>query len=195
MLPRLAGSDVLLQAICDGLALLTWRSDTFAFAESYDEAAGRYRGLRGGQAVNLTTESAGILVKPLAERQINADASTAAAATTGASGGVGSAGASSTGSETTGPEVMGPGAQSAQPSRKPRRFHKSVELDPARVGRDASRIADEVVAHLVGQVGAEVRVTLEIEASLPDGASDQIVRTATENSRTLKFKNQGFENE
>ena len=51
-------------------------------------------------------------------------------------------------------------------------------------GRDASRIADEVIAHLAGQVGAEVTVTLEIEASLPNGASDQIVRTVTENSRT-----------
>jgi hypothetical protein len=76
-----------------------------------------------------------------------------------------------------------------------RRFHGTVRLDPARVGRDASRIADEVIAHLAGQVGAEVTVTLEIEASLPDGASDQIVRTVTENSRTLKFTSQAFESE
>jgi hypothetical protein len=70
-----------------------------------------------------------------------------------------------------------------------------VSLDPARVGRDASRIADEVIAHLAGQVGAEVTVTLEIEAKLPGGASDQIVRTVTENSRTLKFTSHGFESE
>jgi len=76
-----------------------------------------------------------------------------------------------------------------------RRFHSTVQLDPARVGRDASRIADEVIAHLGGQVGTEVTVTLEIEASLPRGASDQIVRTVTENSRTLKFTSHGFESE
>jgi hypothetical protein len=81
------------------------------------------------------------------------------------------------------------------PGRKLRRFHGTVSLDPARVGRDASRIADEVIAHLAGQVAAEVTVTLEIEASLPDGASDQIVRTVTENSRTLKFTSHGFESE
>jgi hypothetical protein len=52
-----------------------------------------------------------------------------------------------------------------------------------------------VIAHLAGQVGAEVTVTLEIEASLPGGATDQIVRTVTENGRTLKFTNQGFEEE
>ena len=38
-------------------------------------------------------------------------------------------------------------------------------------------------------------VTLEIETRLPDGATDQIVRTVTENSRTLKFTSQGFEAE
>jgi ethanolamine utilization microcompartment shell protein EutL len=61
------------------------------------------------------------------------------------------------------------------------------------VGRDASKIAEEVIAHLAGQVGAEVKVTLEIEAHLPDGASDQTVRTVTENGRTLKFDSHGFE--
>ena len=75
------------------------------------------------------------------------------------------------------------------------RFHGTVELDPTRVGRDASRIADEVIAHLSGQVGAKVTVTLEIQAALPNGASDQIVRTVTENSRTLKFISHGFEKE
>ena len=81
------------------------------------------------------------------------------------------------------------------PTRLPRRFHGSARLDPTRVGRDASRIADEVIAHLVGQVGAEVDVTLEIEARLPDGATDQTVRIVTENSRTLKFTSHEFESE
>jgi hypothetical protein len=47
--PRLAGPEVLVQAIRDGIALLTWQADTFAYAESHDEGAGRYRGLRAGQ--------------------------------------------------------------------------------------------------------------------------------------------------
>jgi hypothetical protein len=61
------------------------------------------------------------------------------------------------------------------------------------VGLDASKIAEEVVAHLVGLVGANVTVTLEIEAEIPTGAPDNVVRTVTENSRTLKFVSQGFE--
>ena len=82
----------------------------------------------------------------------------------------------------------------AVPSAKAvRRFHGNVALDSSRVGRDAGRIADEVVSHLAGLVGSKVRVTLEIEAEFNDGVSDQVVRTVTENSRTLKFASHGFE--
>jgi hypothetical protein len=68
-----------------------------------------------------------------------------------------------------------------------------VELNPTRVGRDAGRIAEEVISHLAGLVGATVTVTLEIDADIPDGAPENVVRTVTENSRTLKFSSQGFE--
>ena len=78
---------------------------------------------------------------------------------------------------------------------QPKRFHGTVTLDATRVGRDASRIADEVIARLSGLVGAKVTVTLEIEAEIPSGAPDHVVRTVTENSRTLKFTSQGFEKE
>jgi hypothetical protein len=44
-------------------------------------------------------------------------------------------------------------------------------------------------------MGAEVTVTIEIDAHLPNGATDQLVRTVTENSRTLKFDSHGFETE
>ena len=77
----------------------------------------------------------------------------------------------------------------------PRRYHGTVDLDPIRVGLEASTIADEILGHLTGQPGASVRVTLEIEAELPKGAPGQVVRTVTENARTLKFKSQGFEKE
>jgi hypothetical protein len=77
----------------------------------------------------------------------------------------------------------------------PKRFHGSVCIDAARVGRDASRIADEVIAHLAGLVGTEVTVTLEIEAKIPSGAPENVVRTVTENARTLKFTSHGFERE
>ncbi|MSQ60241.1 MAG: hypothetical protein EXR36_11520 [Betaproteobacteria bacterium] len=77
----------------------------------------------------------------------------------------------------------------------PKRYHGTVVLDSERTGRDAGRIADEVISHLVGLVGSKVRVTLEIEADIPGGVPDSVVRTVTENARTLKFSNQGFEKE
>ena len=68
-------------------------------------------------------------------------------------------------------------------------------LDATRVGRDAGRIADEVISHLAGLIGSRVTVTLEINAEIPTGAPDNVVRTVTENSRTLKFTTHGFEEE
>ena len=78
---------------------------------------------------------------------------------------------------------------------QPTRFHGSVALDATRAWRDTSRIAEEVITHLAGLVGANVTVTLEIDADIPAGAPDNVVRTVTENSRTLKFNSHGFERE
>jgi hypothetical protein len=36
---------------------------------------------------------------------------------------------------------------------------------------------------------------LEIEADIPNGTPDNVVRTVTENSRVLKFTQAGFEEE
>ena len=68
-------------------------------------------------------------------------------------------------------------------------------LDPIRVGVEASRIAEEVIAHLAGLPGAQVTVTLEIDASVPDGVPEHVVCIVTENGVALKFVSQGFERE
>ncbi|NLH98010.1 MAG: ATP-binding protein [Chthonomonadales bacterium] len=186
-LPRLAGTDVLAQAARDGVALLTWQTDAFAYAESYDDAAARYRGLRAGQLVALSADDSGLLVKPdVARKQL--DAETAATPPDRPE-------APRAGLEVpAGPgDEPGPAAPAASPQPELRRYHGTVRLDPARVGRDASRVADEVISHLAGQVGAEVSVTLEIEAVLAESASDHLVRTVTENSQALKFTSHGFE--
>ncbi len=196
-LPRLADSSVLVSSIRDGLSLMTWEQDGFAFADSHDEVAARYRGLRAGETVSITdAQSSGLLVKPsVARAQIEADAaaSTAADGSGLAAGGATTGGAGKTEPGSGQAPVGQPPAHPA--ALRPRRFHGTVTLDSARVGRDASRIADEVIAHLCGLVGAEVTVTIEIEAAIPGGAPDNVVRTVTENSRTLKFTSQGFEAE
>jgi predicted AAA+ superfamily ATPase len=186
-LPRLQTSEVLLKSIRDGLALLTWEHDAFAYAESYDESAKRYRGLRPGAQVNVAADGVGLLVLPEVAR-LQIERETAPIQPTGG-------GATTT---TPQPEPERPSGRPAgsTPAAKPKRYHGTVSLDPARVGRDAGRIADEVLTHLVGILGASVKVTLEIEADVPGGVPDNVVRTVTENGRTLKFEvNSGFETE
>ena len=191
-LPRVGDPTVLLKAISDGVALLTWEHDAFALADSFDDEAKRYRGLRGGQLVSLPDADApGLLVKPdVARQQLDAEKPQP--------GGGGAAVHPGTGGEGPAPGG-GPGPGTPPPdtptATQPVRFHGTVPLDSARVGRDAGRIADEVISHLSGLVGARVTVTLEIQAEVPSGTPDHVVRTVTENSRTLKFTNQGFEKE
>jgi len=188
-LPRLKDTGVLTEAVRSGLGLLTWEQDSFAYAESFDEASGRYRSLQAGRRVWIADDSPiGLLVKPeSAQRQLAAETTPDGGTppTTGSTGG------------TTPPSIGGTDVGTPPPAitAAPKRFHGTATLDSKRVGRDAGRIADEVVAHLAGIVGSSVKVTLEIEAEIPIGAPDHVVRTVTENCRTLKFDSQGFEKE
>jgi hypothetical protein len=179
-LPRVKEPEVLLQSIRDGLAVLTWNKDSFAFAESYDEAAGRYRGLRSGQQLRVSLDNLdGVLVKPeVAQKQQAADTAPTPGSVTPAGGAA---------AARDGQQMVTSNGQPApaSPPRAPTRFHGTVTLDPRRVGRDAGRIADEVIAHLAGLVGSEVTVTLEIEASIPSGAPDNVVRTVTPRTAAL----------
>ena len=193
-LPRVSESGVLLNAIGAGVALLSWEQEGFAFADSFDAETNRYRGLRVGQVVALPDPDVpGLLVRPdVARRRFEADR----AAQRPGEGEMRDAGSGAgTSFEGENGDTAPAGQPTPVPRVQPRRYHGTVTLDATRVGRDASRIADEVISHLVGLVGARVTVTLEIEAEMPSGAPDHAVRTVTENGRTLKFKSQGFEKE
>ena len=172
------------------MSLLTWAQEGFAYAEAFEEKEGRYRGLRAGQQLVLSSHApSGLLVQPevalkqLTQTPLQSGASTPSEKPTD----------TATLSEET--EGASPAGKTGEEMRVLRRFHGTVSLDPARVGRDAGRIAEEVVAHLLGLPQAEVRVSLEIEAVVPQGVPENVVRIVTENCRTLKFENHGFERE
>jgi predicted AAA+ superfamily ATPase len=188
-LPRLKDPSVLLGAIHDGMALLTWQQDSFAFADSFDEGAARYRGLRAGQGCSLSdTNSPALLVKgDVARAQLDAGSVRPPVPVPPDGTAVGGSGSTVT-------KPVSPGGAKVT-AVLPKRFEGKVTLDAARVGRDAGRVAEEVIAHLAGLVGATVTVTLQIDAEIPSGAPDQVVRTVTENSRTLKFSEHGFAKE
>ena len=184
-LPRLQDPAVLLRAAADGVGLLTWTDDSFGYADSFDERTGRYLGLRGGQIIDLKdVDSAGMLVKAdTACQQIDAEREPPPTPPPN-------------GFEDDDHDPgRGPEREPPPPDTGPTRFHGTVALDVARAGRDASRVADEVITHLAALMDSNVTVTLEINAQIPSGAPDHVVRTVTENSRTLKFTNHGFERE
>jgi hypothetical protein len=194
-LPRLKSSLVLVEAARDGLRLLTWEEDSFAYADSFDEAANRFRGLRAAQSVPLPENNPpGMLVKPdVARKQLDYERQLKDK-DTGAIGlvNLGSEAQTSLGHVTVGEVVR---QEPPMPPVLLSHFHGNVILNADRVGLDASRIAEEVIAHLVGLADSRVQVTLEIDAIVPGGVPDGIRRTVTENSRQLKFSSHGFDSE
>ena len=205
-LPRLKDQAVLLEAVRDGVTSTIWK-DSFAYAEGFDEEKGRYIGLKAATGISPTISTQSLLVKPdLAQKQLDADQATTQATTTitggtttvisggGSDNGGGSSdgGTGSTGDTGTGNGTGGGGVVLPPPLR---RFYGIVDVDPMRVNRDAAAIANEVIQHLTSLNGAKVTVNIEIQADIPDGVPDDVVRTVTENCRTLKFTSQGFEQE
>ncbi len=190
-LPRVVNREVLVEAIRDGMSQLL-PDDTFAIAAGYDEAARRYVGLKlRGPAV---IENTSLLVKPLvaqaqleAEEAADAAAQRAEQAREGVRAGPVETGA--TGTRAT-PVPVPPPVEEA-----PTLFVGSVRLDAVRLGRDAGRVAEEVLQHLSTLPGAECEVRLEVQVRIPKGVPDDVVRTVSENARTLKFDAAGFEKE
>jgi hypothetical protein len=196
-LPRVKTSQVILDAIQDGVSRLTWRHDTFAYADYYDATADRYRGLQAGVRPHVELNSQSVVVKPdIAGAQQDKDAAEAAATSAGTSTPSTTGGTSAGGSATNGggggakPTPAGPGSE---PKKVLRKFHAEVTIEGTRLSRDVDQIAAAVVQHLNGLVGSKVTVSLEIHADIPAGAADNVVRTVAENCRTLKFQNFGFE--
>ena len=180
-LPRLKDQSVFLGAVQSGVSSLTWNPDTFAYAEAWDEKAGRYLGLTAGQGVNVILDSNSLLVKPhTAAKQIGDDKKV------DSTHGDGSDGTDGDGGDGDG----GDGDGGASPILL-RRFHGSVALDPVRAIKDISEIVENVVQHLVAE--GDVELHLEVQADIPQGASDSTVRTVNENAAVLKFDQFGFE--
>jgi hypothetical protein len=177
---------VLLGAVQDGIAQTTWQ-ENFAYAEGYDAERERYLNLKAGQAGSVMMDARSLLVKPKAAlAQIQREQE--AVRSPQPIGGIATPAAGTV--EAAEPDVTPPSPIS---QAGPRRFYGTVELDPTRLGRDAGQIAEAVVQHLVAQPGAKVKITIEIEAELAEDAPDSVVRTVSENARTLRFKTFGFE--
>lgn len=197
---RLRERSVLDQGIEDVLNHITWENDGFALATGLDPATGRYQGLvlpcrsvSFGQITDTT-----LLVRAdLAVAQEAADLAAAAAArkpepadpredaddNTSHGSGRGAAASHPAPGDPVPP----------LPPRVPTRFYAHARLDTEQYSKQATKYAFEILQHLEA-IGADVEITVEIQATAPGGFPPDKVRTLTENANTLKLQAQ-FEEE
>ena len=172
-LPRLRDISVLEGAVRDGSSSLLWRTETFAYAAAR-EAGGEYRGIVAGRVGETPVTSTSLIV----------DGSVLPDPLPGGDGK---------------PiiEVVPPHPEPV-PEKRVRHFHGEIALtDPRRPIPEFTKIVDEVIGRLAQQtdVSLHVTVTVEAEHKGSDGFADDTVRTISENAKTLRFKDFGWEKE
>lgn len=199
-LPRLKSRETLVDAIKDGASSLII-DDTFAIAEAFDEATGRYLGLRIGDGAPSVLGNSTCIVKPEVARKQQEEEERKRKEAASPSPSDDGTPSPSPGEDAPTADPPPPRGTSPSPTpspaspKKPRAFVGSVKLNGLRVGKSAGRIADEVLSHIVALPGAKVDVTLEINVQIPEGADDDVVRIVSENANTLKFDHASFEDE
>jgi hypothetical protein len=179
-LPRLRAMGALALTVANGPNSTTWEDHGFAVAEAFDEKTGRYVGLVAGGFADHVTGTTLVVRPDRAVAQVAADAAAVARRD-----GEGAASEESNDGTTPEPVPVEDGRLT--------RFYATVHLDPERYQRDFARIAQEIVANLAAHLGTEVELTLEVRATNDAGFPDGITRTVSENSRTLKLDQYGFE--
>lgn len=196
-LPRLSSFSVLEEAICQGVA----SSEYFALAAAYNGE--RYVDLKFNQTV-FSVNSSDLLVKAdVARKQIEAERK-AAEEQSGLSGQSSSGTSSSTIEENNGTSSGGfvpSGGNTTdidisdvrESSPKNRHFYMSVKLDNTRVNRDMNNYVQEIIQHLMAVNGADVEMKLEVQVEASEGIPASTVRTVSENCKTLKVTDFGFD--
>jgi predicted AAA+ superfamily ATPase len=174
-MPRLRDRGVL-DAGLTGTQLL-WEQEGFALADGYDETTGKYRGLvLPTDGVTVAVTDATLIVRPGRAQAQRATEMPAA----------------ETAPEPGPSPESGPGPKPA-PAQGRTRFFGSKRLQADRYASDFKKLADEILGPLGATPGVTLNVTIEIEATTPDGFDDAKARTVSENAATLNFEQSGFE--
>lgn len=93
------------------------------------------------------------------------------------------------------PDLLPPGNSTPTPvvSQKSRAFYGSVEINPHSAKVPLVQLAEEIISVLAADPDAILKVTVEISAEFPKGASDAIKRAVSENATSLGLKNKTWE--
>jgi hypothetical protein len=178
-MPRLKDRAVL-EAGLTGPQLL-WEQEGFALADGFDAESGKYQGLvLPTDDVTVAVSDSTLIVKPeLALKQRGAEVP---------SDGSGPSGPS----PSDGPSAPTDETEAQKPSGK-KRFWGSKELRAGHYGTDFKKVIDEIITPLAGVEGAELKISIEVEAESSDGFDEAKVRTVSENASVLKFDEAEFE--
>lgn len=187
-MPRLKQRVVLEQAILAGAA-----SRDF-FGTAYSQTGDQFEGFKLGEA-SIQFDDTLLLVEPAAASAYEAAQKkpepiheTGSRPTSQGSGratpaGVGTG--SPTGSVRTRP--------SSVPPPRAKAFFGSVDVSATTAKMKLVSIAEEIIVLLASDPNATVKITLEISADFPNGASEQTKRAVAENAAALGFKSKLWE--
>jgi hypothetical protein len=182
-LPRLKSRGVLEQAIVKGAA-----SRDF-FGTAYSQTGDRFDGFKFGDA-NIQLDDTLLLIEPETAKAYAAAHAQAAPATSYVPSKPGHGAG-----QIMQPDSETPAGGPKQPASGPvcRAFIGTVEVNAATAKMRLVEIAEEIITLLTSDPQATVKVSVEIAASFPDGVSDQIKRSVSENATSLGFKNKSWE--
>jgi predicted AAA+ superfamily ATPase len=174
-LPRLKDREALAKAIHTGAA----SRDFFAVAHS--QTGAEFEGFQFGNAT-VQLDDTLLLIEPEAAKLYEASHSKPAEPPP---------------KELKPPEIprgsSGGESTTSGPAPKVRSFHGMAEVAAATAKMRMVQLADEIIAVLSSDPNAAVKVTVDIAAEFPDGATDQVKRAVSENARSLGLKSSDWE--
>lgn len=182
-LPRLKSRDVLAAVVRTGTA-----SKDF-FGTAYALADGKYEGFQLGDG-GVSLDDALLLIEPEAAEKYAIEQKKLIVVTQPGVEKRGAPEASIQEGTEPGEKLGGVGPAQAV---KAKLFRGSVEVNPTLAKSRLNTIADEIIALLGSDPNATIRVTLEIDAEFPNGASDTINGGVSENATSLEFKTKDWE--
>ncbi len=186
-LPRLKSREVLAAVVRTGAG-----SRDF-FGTAYGQTDGKYDGFQLGEG-GVSFDDTLLLIEPDAARQYAIEQKKLIVVLPPEEGKIDPAASTSVGATA---EVTDPGKKPPGPgpvvAQKAKTFHGSVEVNATLAKSKLNTIADELIQLLATDPHATIRITLEIEADFPNGASDTIKRGVSENATSLAFKVKDWE--
>ncbi|MDC0992039.1 Swt1 family HEPN domain-containing protein [bacterium] len=213
--PRLVTTKLVIRAIEDGVAKLTWQADTFGYAQRYEAGeTGKLKMIQGivaGAHPKVLADGSDVIVRAAVARQWldefeaareqrdyddHMEAASMEFQLQQQDSEQDAQGQEGSNLDPTNikPKRGDQDASTAPSTRlRKRGFYGRIVTDPSKLTKDAASAAQNVIAHLAALEAAGIEIVLEIKADVPSGIDDATQRTVGENCRTLKFEHFEFE--